>query len=146
MINYTPKSQLKLELFKHPFDTELDKDNRWVVLSGLIPWDNLAEVYCHNLNSNSGRKSVDVRTVIGALIIKHKMNLDDRGTISMIQENIYMQYFCGLKSFTINRVFDPSLFVDIRKRMGNKEFDKFNSIVINASEEIKTHQSRIKKK
>lgn len=146
MINYTPKSQLKLELFKNPFDTELDKDNRWVVLSDLIPWDDLAEVYCQKLNSNSGRKSVDVRTVIAALIIKHKMNLDDRGTVSMIQENIYMQYFCGLEGFTINRVFDPSLFVDIRRRMGNEEFDKFNCIVINASEDIKPHQSRIKKK
>ena len=64
----------------------------------------------------------------------------------MIQENIYMQYFCGLRCFTTNRVFDPSLFVDINKRMGGEEFDKFNCIVIEVSESIKPHQSRIKKK
>jgi hypothetical protein len=54
MINYTPKSQLKLELFKNPFDTELDKDNRWIVLSDLIPWDDLAEVYCQKPNLKLG--------------------------------------------------------------------------------------------
>lgn len=146
MINYTPQNQLKLEFFEHPFETELDKKNRWVILADLIPWDDLAEVYCHKLDANSGRKSVDVRTVIAALIIKHKLRLDDRGTIDMIKENIYLQYFSGLQSFTIKAIFDPSLFVDIRKRMGGNEFDSFNKIVIDASENLKPHQSRIKRK
>ncbi len=30
MINYTSQNQLSLELFKHPFETKLDKENRWV--------------------------------------------------------------------------------------------------------------------
>lgn len=143
MINYTPQSQLKLELFKHPFESELDKDNRWVKLAELIPWDSLAAVYSQNLDSKNGRKSVNVRTVIASLIIKHKIGLDDRGTIEMICENVYLQYFCGLPSFTTKPVFDPSLFVDIRKRMGGKAFDEFNKLVIRKSEEIKPHQARI---
>lgn len=146
MINYTPQNQLSLSLFKHPFNQELDKENRWVKLANLIPWDELASIYSRHLQSNTGRMSVDVRTVIAALIIKHKMNLDDRGTVQMIQENPYLQYFCGLKEFTIKRVFDPSLFVDIRKRLGGKEFDKFNKLVIEKSEQIKPHQARIKTK
>jgi hypothetical protein len=84
--------------------------------------------------------------VISALIVKHKLKLDDRGTVQMIQENIYLQYFCGLKKFTTKRVFDPSLFVDIRKRLGGEEFDKFNKLVIEKSEQIKPHQARIKTK
>lgn len=146
MINYTPQNQLKLELFQHPFQSELDRKNRWVVLAEIIPWDNLADVYSQKLNGSSGRKSVNIRTVIGAIIIKHKLKLDDRGTIQMISENLYMQYFCGLESFTTKPVFDASLFVDIRKRMGGVEFDSFNRIVIEKSEEMKPHQSRIKKK
>ncbi|MGQ1787996.1 IS5 family transposase [Saccharicrinis sp. GN24d3] len=137
---------MRLELFKHPFEKELDKKNRWVVLVELIPWDELASVYCQKLNSTTGRKSVDVKTVIGALIVKHKLNLDDRGTIDMISENLYIQYFCGLKEFTVDSAFDPSLFVEIRKRMGGKEFDAFNKIVIEKSERIKPHQSRLKRK
>jgi hypothetical protein len=37
MINYTPQSQLSLELFKHPFDQELDRNNRWVKMATVIP-------------------------------------------------------------------------------------------------------------
>ena len=145
MVNYTPSNQLSLSLFKHPFETELDSNNRWVKLAELIPWDELASVYASKLRSNEGRKSVDIRHVLGAIIVKHKLNLDDRGTIQMIQENIYLQYFCGLKEFTIKPLFDASLFVDIRRRLGGREFDKFNQLVISKSEEIKPHQARIKK-
>ena len=145
MINYTPQNQLSLELFKTPFDRKLNPQNRWVILADLIPWDELANVYSRHLQSDCGRLSVDIRTVIGALIVKHKLRLDDRGTVDMIQENIYLQYFCGLKEFTWERVFDPSLFVDIRKRLGGKEFDAFNKLVIEKAEQIKPHQARIKK-
>jgi hemerythrin len=144
MINYTPQNQLSLEMFKHPFEQELDKENRWVELAALVPWDELATIYSRKLQANSGRMTVDIRTVLGALIVKHKFGFDDRGTVQMIQENIYLQYFCGLKSFTIKKVFDPSLFVDIRKRLGGEEFDAFNKLVIEKSEQIKPHQARIK--
>ena len=146
MINYTPQNQLSLEMFKHPFEKDLDKENRWVKLAALIPWDDLAEVYSKGLEIDSGRLTVDLRIVIAALIVKHKLGFDDRGTIEMIKENIYLQYFCGLKGFTTKKVFDPSLFVDIRKRLGGEEFDKFNKLVIEKSEQIKPHQARIKRK
>ncbi|GET28055.1 transposase [Prolixibacter sp. SD074] len=126
MIDYTPQSQLSLNMFKHPFERELDKENRWVKLASLVPWDSLAAVYSRKLDAGSGRKSVNIRTVIAALIVKHKLGLDDRGTIEMIQENIYLQYFCGLPCFTTQPVFDASLFVDIRKRLGGDEFEAFN--------------------
>ncbi|MFC2110859.1 transposase, partial [Bacteroidota bacterium] len=145
MINYTPQNQLSLSLFKHPFREELNPENRWVKLASLIPWDELAAIYSKTLQSDRGRYSVDIRTVIAALIVKHKLKLDDRGTVDMIQENIYLQYFCGLKEFTWDKVFDPSLFVDIRKRLGGKEFEAFNKVVIEKSEQIKPHQARIKR-
>jgi len=145
MINYTPQNQLSLELFKHPFERELDRENRWVKLAALVPWDDLAAVYGQNLRTDAGRKSVDIRTVIASLIVKHKLKLDDRGTVAMIQENIYLQYFCGLREFTTEPVFDPSLFVDIRKRLGGEAFDKFNRLIIEKSEGLKPHQARIMK-
>lgn len=143
MINYTPQSQLTLDMFETPFEQTLDQDNRWVKLATLVPWDDLAAIYCQKLDCSSGRKTVNVRLVIGALIVKHKLRLDDRGTVEMIQENIYIQYFCGYQTLDTKKPFDPSLFVDIRKRLGNKEFDEFNKVVIESSEEIKPKQSRI---
>ena len=135
MIRYTPSNQLTLDLFKHPFEHALDKNNRWVRLAELVPWDSLANIYAKSLNPDSGRLSVDIRLVIGALIIKHKMTLSDRDTVALISENVYMQYFCGLKGFQSKEPFDASLFVDIRKRLGNEKFDAFNAEIIRKYQE-----------
>ncbi|MBK8471450.1 MAG: transposase [Sphingobacteriales bacterium] len=39
------------------------------------------------------------RLVLGALIIKHYLNISDAETILQIQENPYLQYFVGLGVF-----------------------------------------------
>ena len=142
MIKYTPSNQLTLDGFQHPFDQELSKENRWVKLAALIPWDALASVYCKGLSSNSGRESIDVRMVIGAIIVKHKLGLDDRGTVAMISENIYLQYFCGLKSFQTAIPFHPTVFVDIRKRMGASEFDSWNTLIIEKTDSLKPQRKQ----
>jgi hypothetical protein len=146
MIKYTPSNQLSLEEFKHSFRQQLKKNNRWVQLAALVPWDDLASIYAKNLNPKAGRLSVDMRMVIGALIIKHKLSLSDRDTVDMISENLYMQYFCGLKSMQTELPFDASLFVDIRKRMGSEKFDQFNETVIRRYGSIKPKRKRIIKK
>lgn len=71
MVKYTPVSQLSFDKFTTPFKSELCKDNRWVKLANIIPWDALANEYIKQLNSRFGRQSIDVRMVIGAIIIKH---------------------------------------------------------------------------
>ena len=55
--------------------------------------------------------------IIGALIIKHKKRLSGIDTIQEIRENPYMQYMLGLTEYTDKPIFDPSLFVTIRKRI-----------------------------
>lgn len=143
MIKYTPSNQLTLSGFYTPFENILSPDNRWVKLSKVIPWDDLAKVYINQLNSHSGRESIDARMVIGALIVKHKLGLDDRGTVTMISENIYLQYFCGLSSFQTEVPFHPTVFVDIRKRMGALSFDKWNEIIIEKSDELKPEKKKM---
>jgi len=137
MIKYTPSNQLSLEGFSHPFERDLSPENRWVKLAELIPWDALAAIYGKSLSSTSGRQSIDVRMVIAALIIKHKLGLDDRGTVAMISENIYLQYFCGLRSFQTKEPFHPTVFVDIRKRMGSDRFDLWNELIIEKADSLK---------
>lgn len=61
--------------------------------------------------------------IIGALLIKYKMNLSDEETILAIQENPYMQYLVGLSELIGKPIFEPSLFVTIRKRLGNNDFN-----------------------
>jgi len=146
MIRYTPSNQLTLDIFKHPFEKALDKTNRWVKLAGLIPWDSLANIYAKSLSPDSGRLSVDIRMAIGAMIIKHKMTLGDRDTVAIISENVYMQYFCGLKGFQSKEPFDASLFVEIRKRLGNEKFDAFNAEIIKKYQEAEKGKTSKKNK
>lgn len=77
-----------------------------------------------------GAGTIDARIVLGALIIKHHEELSDEGTIESIKENLYMQYFLGLSSFKRDAVFAPSLFVEIRKRLGLDYWQEINDIII----------------
>lgn len=124
MIRYTSESQLTIEGFDTPFNNSLSADNRWVMLSKVVNWDKFSTLYIKMMNADFGRPGVSPRIVLGALIIKHQEKLDDRGVIEAIQENPYMQFFIGLKAFTTKRAFDPSLFVQIRKRVGVAIFDE----------------------
>ena len=138
MIKYTPSNQLTLEGFSHPFEEELSPENRWVKLAKLIiPWDSLAAVHAKSLSATSGRESIDVRMVIGALTVKHKLGLDDRGTVAMISENLYLQYFCGLQSFQVEEPFHRTVLVDIRKRMGAVQFDLWNERIVEKADPLR---------
>src|SRR5271165_4494554 len=117
MTRYTPQAQLTLEGFETPFSKHLDKDNRWIKLASIIPWDKLANIYYRKMNSGFGAPSLSARMVIGAVIIKHMLNVDDREVVAQIQENMYLQYFVGLSGFTTKEPFDPSLMVSIRYRL-----------------------------
>lgn len=115
--------QLDLELFRSSLDG-LDKSNRWVRLGDLLPWSSIEKEYNSRLkNEKKGAGNKPARLVIGAMIIKHKMNLSDEETVEIIRENPYMQYFCGMKEFSDKPIFDPSLFVTIRKRISEEELN-----------------------
>ena len=126
MIKYDSPAQISIEEFKTPFHASLLPDNKWVKLSKAVPWDKFASAYMSMMTKNFGRPGISPRVVLGALIIKHIEKLDDRGVIGAIQENVYMQFFVGLKEFNPHPIFDPSLFVDIRKRVGADIFDSLN--------------------
>lgn len=129
MIKYESQNQLTLEGFETPFEMNLDPSNRWVVYAREIPWDKLVAVYCRKMSSRMGACAKNPRLMIGALFIKHIMKLSDRDTIDMIKENIYMQYFLGLPGYTYQKVFDASLFVQIRKRLQVAEFNEFTCLL-----------------
>ena len=125
-VRYESPSQLTLSGFETPFEQSLNPKNRWVVLAGLIPQDEICGIYHKQVGiSRTGRPGLSPRVVLGSLIIKHLCNLDDRETVDQISENIYMQYFLGYPSFSNEPPFDASLFVEIRKRLG---VDALNAI------------------
>ena len=134
MIRYTSNNQLTIEAFKTPFQIKLDKENRWAKLGDSLPWDAMASIYYRSMSSDMGAPAIDARVVIGAMIIKHKLKLDDRETIETIKENMYIQYFLGLKEYTYKDVFDRSLFTTLRYRLGADKFDAMSRQLILKSE------------
>lgn len=124
---YTSQSQLVFSGFETPFYNQLDPSNRWVVLSARIPWDDLVKLFNKaNPQKSTGRPALNPRVLIGAVIITHMLNLDDRETVAQITENMYLQYFLGYSSYLKEPPFDASLFVDIRKRLGQELIAEMN--------------------
>lgn len=130
MINRNNPRQLSIEEFKLPFAGELDKKNRWVKLAVVMPWEALTEVYNEALSSHTGRPGLSARLAVGALIIKHMLRLSDEETIEQIRENPYLQYFLGYPCYRYDHGFEPSLFVTIRKRLGESSLSTINQLFI----------------
>ena len=147
MISYTSQYQTKIEEFSNLYQLKLDQNNRWIQLGSIMPWDKLVAHVKKYYNLGTGAKGVDLRQVIGCIIIKHKLNLTDEETLLLISENPYMQFFLGLTQFKSEPLFSPSLFVEIRKRLGKTVFDEFITILISCThpntEDI-THKGELK--
>ena len=128
---YVSPSQLELVGFESPFTTYLNPGNRWVILAKQTPWDTISQIYRKQLHNNMyGANGINPRVAIGAIIIKHICDLSDRETILQIQENVYMQHFIGFSSFSDEAVFDASLFVELRKRLGADQINEINESIM----------------
>lgn len=122
--------QLTFDTFFLPFGGKLCRENRWVRLADLIPWDEFDSAYADTLTgSQLGCPALPVRVALGALIIQERLGTSDRETVAQIQENPYLQYFLGFREFTMTRPFDPSLFVQFRKRLGLEVITQVNDRV-----------------
>lgn len=142
MIRYHSNRQLKFEFYESPFAGQLDSTNRWVELAESLPWEELSRIYHRSLSHDQGAPSKPARQVIGAVIIKHKLKLNDREVVAQIQENPYLQYFVGLEKFTHQKLFDPSLFPTIRKRLGVGAFEQMNEALLVAAGLIKEKEDK----
>ena len=137
MIKKTNIKQLSFEEFDHGLSgMGLAADNRWVVLSKLVDWKAIEKVYNQKFNTRMGPPVINSRIAVGAMIIKHIEGLSDRRTLEAIQENFYMQYFLGLKSYMAKPVFDSSLFVTLRKRITDVDFSQWMEAILLKQREL----------
>jgi hypothetical protein len=120
---YRGKDRQALPLFSElfPFGGKLDSENRWLKIAKLIPW---SEIECKykRFFSERGRPSLDSRLVIGILLLKHMTGFSDDDIVKLVNENPYMQVFCGLDQFSTEPLLNSSSLSKIRKRLGKKYF------------------------
>ena len=128
--------QLEFEDFYLPFGGKLRRDNRWVILSKQIPWQQIEQRYSDNFSDNkAGCPAKSARIALGSLIIKERLGATDRETVLQIAENPYLQYFLGFSEYKDEVPFDHSLMTHFRKRFSKDTLGDINeSIVRNALE------------
>ena len=108
----------------------LDSDNRWVKLSGVIPWFRVEEAYRKNFRGNRGARAKSVRLGLCCLIVKEQLQLSDCETVTMICENPHCQYFLGFPEFTDKPPFDSSKMVAFRRRFPAEVMAEINEAII----------------
>jgi hypothetical protein len=139
--------QINFDDFNQPLGLELDPNNRWIKKSKIIPWDEIEAEYSGLFPSREGNVAKSARLALGALIIQTEYAFSDEETAAMIQENPYFQYFCGMKTFSNDLPFDPSLMVYFRKRFSPAVLAEINEKIIKrgtsqAGDKQKTRQRK----
>ena len=130
-----------------PFGGRIRSDNRWVILSKLIPWEEIERCYAKNFSTEGiGAPAKPVRLALGSLIIKEKLGLTDEETVMQIQENHYLQFFLGFESYYDDEPFDSSLMVYFRKRLSEKTVSEMNELVVKNWVKRKSLKKRRRKK
>lgn len=126
MYRHENYEQLKLDL---PFGVTLNQDSRWVQLATLIPWEEIDQEYCKHFTRDDGQIAKSSRLAFGALYIQVAEGFTDEQTRRHIQENPYLQYFCGFESYKLESPFDVSMMTYFRKRISSDMVRRINEKV-----------------
>jgi len=119
--------QIKIEDFVFPFG-KLDAENDWVKLAGLVPWDEVEELYADRF-VNNGHPAHSARIALGSLIIKQRLKCSDEWTVKHVSENPYLQFFLGMSEYG-NCPFGASTMVEFRKRFSEDDLDAITEMTI----------------
>lgn len=123
--------QISLSDFKQPAGMNLKETNRWVKKAQTIPWLDIEKRYAKLFTNRKGNVAKPLRLALGACIIQAEYGYSDEETALQIQENPYLQYFCGYPGYDDERLpFDPSLMVYFRKRLTPEVLGEINEMIL----------------
>ena len=137
MYKFDQNPQLEFNGFNQVAGLELDKNNRWVVKAGQIPWQKLEEKYSMHFSNCNGAPAKPFRLVFGSLIVQNFCKVTDRELVLMIQENPYIQFFLGFSTYQNKQPFSASLLVSMRKRFAQEDLAEINELIIQYTNDLK---------
>ena len=127
--------QISLEDFGQPIGMNLKNSNRWVKRAQMIPWIEIEKKYAKLFSNKKGNVAKSLRLGLGARIIQAEYGFSDAEIPLQIQENPYLQYFCGYKAFDDSKPpFDSSMMVYFRKRLTPEIIGEINELIISAEQ------------
>ena len=119
--------QISLADFKQPVGMNLKESNRWVKKAQTIPWPEIEKRYAALFTNRKGNVAKPLRLALGACIIQAEYGYSDEETALQIQEDPYLQYFCGHPGYDDEKLpFAPSLMVYFRKRLTPEVLGEIN--------------------
>ena len=134
--------QISLEDFGQPVGMNLKNSNRWVKRAQTIPWIEIEKKYAKLFSNKKGNVAKSLRLGLGARIIQAEYGYSDAEIPLQIQENPYLQYFCGYKAFDDSKPpFDSSMMVYFRKRLTPEIIGEINEMII-AAEQAKAEKAK----
>ena len=135
--------QISLSDFKQPVGMNLKESNRWVKKAQTIPWLSIERRYAKLFTNRKGNVAKPLRLALGACIIQAEYGFSDEETALMIQENPYLQYFCGYAGYDDEHLpFDPSLMVYFRKRLTPEVLGEINEIILRDAKERQEKETK----
>ena len=137
--------QISLADFKQPVGMNLKESNRWVKKAQTIPWLEIEKRYAALFTNRKGNVAKPLRLALGACIIQAEYGYSDEETALQIQENPYLQYFCGYPGYDDGKLpFDPSLMVYFRKRLTPGVLGEINEMIVRDAKERQAKESEVK--
>lgn len=83
-----------------------------------------------------------LRLALGALLIQQEYGYSDEEIVLQIQENPYLQYFCGYSGFDDSKPpFDSSSMVHFRKRITPEILSEINEMIIQEAQPDEDHDN-----
>ena len=135
--------QISLSDFKQPVGMNLKESNRWVKKAQTIPWLEIEKRYAALFTNRKGNVAKPLRLALGACIIQAEYGYTDEETALQIQENPYLQYFCGYAGYDDEKMpFDPSLMVYFRKRLTPEVLGEINEMILRDAKERQAKESK----
>lgn len=123
-------NQISFSDFGQPVGMKMNPNNRWVRKAETIPWKECEIRYAHLFKNKKGNVAKPLRLALGACIIQAEYGYSDEETVLQIQENPYLQFFCGFPGYRDERPFDPSLMVYFRKRLTPEILGEINELIV----------------
>ena len=118
--------------FECGFSHELNGNNRWIRLAHTIPWNELEARYAKCFGpGKKGKPAFSARIALGSLLIQTILKTTDQETVAQIRENPYLQYFLGLKAYTMKPIIDSSSLARFRKRLSLEDWQALNEALVN---------------
>lgn len=122
----------QLSLFDLVWNEAINQEHELVQLARKIDWGSITFSLLRYF-STKGRRSKDIRLMVGLHILKHRDNLSDQDVVDKLHENVYYLYFCDVSPSDAfekgGKILDESTMTKFRKRIGIEGVQEMESII-----------------